>query len=368
MATKKAVSGTKTSAIDSLFLPDKANMYNVLLTFPEQVRHAITIGESAEGFAQTPSSNDIVVLGLGGSAIGGDLVRSYCSATAGADMLNISVSRGYTVPGTVNSTTTVIASSYSGDTEETLSAYDIARKKTKNIMVISTGGKISGYAKKHKFPLITIPAGFQPRCALGYSFFPLLASVLRHPSVKSNAVKATKSAMMETIEVLERQSTIYANPNSKNPALALAKKLHGTAPVIYSANERLDAVNLRWRGQIQENAKNVAFGHVLPEMNHNEINGWGFPKGMTKDFSVILLRDKDDHARVSIRFDALRDIIKKNVKAVHEIHSEGESLLARMFSVVYLGDWVSYYMAMLNNVDPSPVPVITQLKGILAGK
>lgn len=354
------------AANDSLFNADKANMYNVLLTFPEQVRHAINIGEEAAFFSTAPASNDIVVLGLGGSAIGGDLVRSYCAATKGADMLNISVSRGYTVPGTLHANSLVVASSYSGDTEETLSAYAAARKVTKNMLCISTGGKISQLAAKHNLPLISIPKGFQPRCALGYSFFPLLMTVLRHPAVAKAAVKRSTVAMEETVSLLDKLSTIYADPSSKNPALALAKKLHGTAPVIYSAAERMDAVNLRWRGQIQENAKNVAFGHVLPEMNHNEINGWSYPKQHTKNFSVVLLRDKDDHARVSIRFDALRELIRKNVKAVHEVRGEGESLLARMFSVIYLGDWVSYYMAMLNGVDPSPVPIITKLKGILA--
>ncbi|MBL7975364.1 MAG: bifunctional phosphoglucose/phosphomannose isomerase [Candidatus Kapabacteria bacterium] len=356
------------AANDSLFLPDKADMYNVLLTFPEQVRHAVAIGEDAPFFTSTPQSNDIVVLGLGGSAIGGDLVRSYCAATKGANSLNISVSRGYNVPGIVNDSTLVVASSYSGDTEETLSAYAEARKRTKNLLVISTGGKISAQATKQQVPLIVIPKGFQPRCALGYSFFPLLYTVMRHPSVTKNAASLTKKAVTETIETLDKLSEVYANPNGKNPALRLAKKLHGTAPVVYSASERMDAVNLRWRGQIQENAKNVAFGHVLPEMNHNEINGWGYPKKVTKNFSVVLLRDAEDHPRVSIRFDALKDIIKKNVKSVNEINLQGGSLLARMFSAIYLGDWVSYYMAMLNGVDPSPVPVIMKLKAHLAEK
>ncbi len=351
---------------DSLFTVDTSNMFNVLLTFPEQVRHAISIGEDAAFFSRKPQSNDITVLGLGGSAIGGDLVRSYCAATKGADQLNLSVSRGYTVPGYVNEKSCVIVSSYSGDTEETLSAYDIARKRKANMLCISTGGQIAQRATRHGLPLITIPKGFQPRCALGYSFFPVLMSVMKHPSVSSAARNATKKGMSEVVDLLDHLSGIYATVNSKNPALALAKKLHGTAPVVYSASERTDAVNLRWRGQIQENAKNVAFGHVLPEMNHNEINGWSFPRDTKKNFSIVLLRDGDDHARVGIRFGALKDILKPRVKAIHELHSQGNSLLARMFSLIYLGDWVSYYMALLNGVDPTPVPVIMKLKAHLA--
>ncbi|MFM7774758.1 MAG: SIS domain-containing protein, partial [Candidatus Kapaibacterium sp.] len=155
-------------------------------------------------------------------------------------------------------------------------------------------------------------------------------------------------------------------PGPKNPALRLAKRLHGTVPVIYSASERLDAVNVRWRGQIQENAKNLAFGHVLPEMNHNEINGWTFPANARKDFSIVLLRDPADHARVALRFDAVKRILRKSAKEIHEVVGVGDSLLARMFSTIYLGDWVSYYLAMLNDVDPTPVPVIMTLKSALA--
>lgn len=353
---------------DNLFRADRANMYNVLLTFPEQVRHAISIGDEAPGFSRVPKSPHYVVLGLGGSAIGGDLVRSYCAATKGADHLNISVSRTYNLPGSINEKTNVIASSYSGDTEETLSAYDQARKKTQNMLCISTGGKITERAKKHGFPVIGIPKGLQPRCALGYSFFPLLMTIMKDPTISPAARKATVAGMKEVVELLDAQSSVYAQPNAKNAALNLAKKLHGTAPVVYSSAERMDAVNLRWRGQIQENAKNVAFGHVLPEMNHNEINGWSYPGSTKKDFSIILLRDADDHQRVSIRFDALKDILKKQVKGLHEIRPEGKTLLGRMFSAIYLGDWVSFYLAMLNSVDPSPVPVIMKLKALLASK
>ncbi len=354
---------------DTLFNADKANMYNVLLTFPEQVRHAISIGEEAPSFKKKPKSDNILVLGLGGSAIGGDLARSYCAATKGADHLHIGVSRTYSLPAYVNKKTTIITSSYSGDTEETLSAFDEARKKTENILCISTGGKLTDRANKLKFPVIAIPKGFQPRCALGYSFFPLLMTLMKHPGVSAAARKTTEKGMNEVVELLDRLSEQYAQPSSKkNLALQLATKLHGTAPVVYSSAERMDAVNLRWRGQIQENAKNVAFGHVLPEMNHNEINGWAYPKSNKNNFSVVLLRDRDDHPRVSIRFDALKDILKKQVKNIHEIRGEGNTLLGRMFSSIYLGDWVSFYLAMLNGVDPTPVPVIMQLKALLAAK
>ncbi|MFM8569571.1 MAG: bifunctional phosphoglucose/phosphomannose isomerase [Candidatus Kapaibacterium sp.] len=354
------------AANDTLFSADKANMYDVLLTFPEQVRHAVSIGEEVPFFTDTPSSNEVHVLGLGGSAIGGDLARSYCAATPGAGSLSITVSRTYDIPGTVHAASSVIASSYSGDTEETLSAFAQARKKTKNLLCITTGGQLAAQAARHSVPVIRIPAGFQPRCALGFSFFPLLMTVMKHPAVSKQARRRTDAAISEVVSTLDRLSGMYAQPGPKNPALRLAKRLHGTVPVIYSASERLDAVNVRWRGQIQENAKNLAFGHVLPEMNQNVINGWAFPANARKDFSIVLLRDPADHARVALRFDAVKRILRKSAKEIHEVVGVGDSLLARMFSTIYLGDWVSYSLAMMNDVDPTPVPVIMTLKSALA--
>lgn len=346
---------------------DRSNMRAVLRTFPEQVRHALEIAQQTPSLGHVSPEAEILIAGLGGSAIGADLVRSYCAATRGADRVRISVWRGYGVPSTVDQRTIFIASSYSGDTEETLSAYDAARKRTSHLLCITTGGKLAARAQRHRVPCIIIPAGFQPRCALGYSFFPLLMTVLSHAGVDDSARRATMRALPETLQVLEELSQQCAEPLATNPAYALARTLHGRCVVLYSSYERTDAVALRWRGQIQENAKQLAFSHVLPEMNHNEINGWQFPRDIIKQTAVILLRDRDDHRRVALRFQALEEILRvHNVKKIHTVQGKGSSLLARMMSLVYLGDWTSYYLALLNGVDPTPVPVISQLKQILA--
>lgn len=345
---------------------DKSNMFEVLYNVPDQIREAVAIGEQAPLFAKQAASNRYAIFGLGGSAIGGDLLRSYAAATPGADHLMLSVHRGYTVPGWVDAATNVVCSSYSGDTEETLSAYAAVVKKTQRILCISTGGRISTKAAKAGYPLVTVPKGYQPRCALAYSFFPLLTIMGRSGAFEPKAVKASNKGVAELLESIEALRDLFASTSPKNPAFVLAKKLHGTFPVIYSASERMDAVNLRWRGQIQENSKQVAFGHVLPEMNHNEINGWQHPSGLTKQFSVVLLRDIDDHKRVQLRFDALKEIIRKNVKNIMTVEGVGSTLLSRMFTAIYLGDWMSWHLAILNNVDPTPVPVIQQLKARLA--
>ncbi len=157
---------------------------------------------------------------------------------------------------------------------------------------------------------------------------------------------------------------------SENKALNLAKNLFRTIPVIYSAEERLDSINIRWRNQIQENAKNPAFGGFLPEMNHNEVNGWtitenGLPLSAVSNFSAIILRDAADNPRISLRYEFLRSILNGKVKDIIELEGEGKHLLTRMIDLVYLADWVSYYLALLNKTNPTPIPMITDLKKLL---
>lgn len=347
---------------------DRANMFDVLYAFPDQIREAVGIGENAPLWRRQAASNRIAIFGLGGSAIGGDLLRSYAAATPGADHLNISVHRGYTAPAWLDGDTNTVFSSYSGETEETLSAFDDARKKSDRGLVITTGGTLGKKGVTFGMPIINIPPGYQPRCAIAYSFFPLLLATARSGAMDTRGTRANNKGIKELLTIVEARRDDYASKAAKNPALALAKKLQNTIPVIYSANERMDVVNLRWRGQLQENAKQMAFGNVLPEMNHNEINGWQHPKTLTKHASVILMRDADDHARVKLRFSALDEIVKKHVKQVITVEGEGTTLMARMFSAIYFGDWVSWHLAVLNGVDPSPVPVIQSLKAVLAKK
>ncbi len=345
---------------------DASNMSDVLYRMPEQIKQAVEIGESAPIWRQTAVSNRYVLFGLGGSAIGGDLLRSFLSTLEGGSHLHFSVYRGYDVPHWLDADTNVICSSYSGETEETLSAFDQARKRTMRILSITTGGTLGQRSVTFGSPVINIPPGYQPRCAIAFSFFPLLTVLSRYGAIDSKSQRTLTRAVNETIREVEALRDEYSSKSAKNPALALAKKLHGHIPVIYSANERLDAVNLRWRGQIQENANRTAFGNLLPEMNHNEINGWQFPEGKTKQFHAVLLRDPEDHPRVKVRFDVLNDVIKGSVGGVTQLQGNGKSLLSRMFTLIYLADWTSYHLAMLNGVDPTPVPVIQKLKAALA--
>lgn len=346
---------------------DSENMFEVLKQFPQQIKDAINIGKNIKQEFKV-NTNKIAVLGMGGSAIGGDLLKSYSESTKGADHLTINVYRKYDIPATIDENTFVIASSYSGGTEETINAFRQALTKTKNIVIITTGGELGKLGKENNIQVINIPPGMMPRCALGYSFFVMLYVLIKFGFYKSEAIETTEKAIEELHEVMGVKSKIYSNYEMNNQSIDIAEKLEGKIPVIYSSIERMESVNLRWRCQIQENAKNLAFGNYLPEMNHNEINAFSFPASIASHSVIIMLRDIDDNARIKLRFDALKEVLKKNVEDIIEVSGSGKYILTRMFEVIYLGDWVSYYLALLNGINPTPIPLITQLKNILSDK
>jgi glucose/mannose-6-phosphate isomerase len=333
---------------------DKSNMRKLLVNLPLQIEEAVRIGKGARIPYRTSAVRNIVVTGLGGSAIGGDLLRSYSAEDLGVPFF---VNRTYTLPEFVDRNTLVIVSSYSGGTEETIAAHQDAKKRGAMIVAISSGGETEQMARKFKHPFIKIPKGYPPRAAIGYSFFPSLL-VLQSIKLLSKRDKEIR----ETVTLLQRQGKTYARLDEKNEALNLARQLYTRLPIIYSASDRFDVVNLRWRGQLAENAKVLAFGHVLPEMNHNELVGWKVLQRHMSDMAVVFLRDPGEHARVKERMRITRGIVSEFANKVIEVESKGSSLLARIFSLVYLGDWTSYYLALLNGVDPTPVRIIDYLK------
>ena len=344
---------------EQVSLADPSGMRSLILNFPRQVEEAASIGEASGIRFSVSSIRNIVVSGLGGSAIGGDLLRSYL---AGECKVPIAVSRHYFLPAYVGAQSLVIVSSYSGNTEETISSHNDAMKRKAKILCITSGGKVMAAAKRKKQPLIEIPGGLPPRAALGYSFFPTLISLS-----KLGFIKPKKKEINETIVLLKEKAKLYSDLSlSGNTALRIAERLHGKLPVIYSSADRFDTVNVRWRGQISENAKMLAYGHVFPELNHNEIVGWEVVKEVMAKIHVVLLRDTEDHPRVQLRMNITKEIIRGLADGITEVQSEGKSLLTRLFSLIYLGDWVSFYLAVLNSVDPTPVKKIDFLKNELA--
>ncbi len=345
--------------LEEMHTVDPSNMYGLIKDFPAQAREAIRIGKDAPITLSVRGIREIVLCGLGGSAIGGDLLKSYLGAELKVPFL---VNRHYVLPGFVGPNTLVIISSYSGNTEETNTAHREAVKRKAKILCISSNGMTETLAKRSRTPLIKIPGGLPPRTALAYSFFPLLIALSRLGFVKNKSRE-----IKEALTLLDEKSAEYSNPDpAVNRALQLASSLCGRIGIIYSSTERFDAVNTRWRGQMAENAKTLCFGNVLPEMNHNELVGWKVLKTQMHEAQVIFLRDQGDHPRVQVRMDITKEVIGQYTPHIAEVWSEGTTLLARMLSLVALGDWISYYLAILHREDPRPVAVIDHLKNELA--
>jgi len=303
---------------------------------------------------------NIVITGLGGSAIGGDLLRTYLSKELN---IPIFINRNYFLPQFVGEKTLVVTCSYSGNTEETISAYHDALFRKANIACITSGGEIESKAKKNKQFVVKLPGGFPPRAAIGYSFKALVTVFEKFGFIQSKA-----DEISETAELLKKESQRLSKvDDASNQAIQIAAKSVGKLPLIYTADDFFSIVGVRWKGQLCENAKVLAYSNVLPEMNHNELVGWKLNQDLLKQIHVILLHDQDDHARTQFRMDETKEVISKYTDTITEIYSKGHSLMSRVFSLIILGDWVSYYLAILNKIDPSPIEVIDHLKEALGG-
>lgn len=338
---------------------DKQNMFAVLYDFPVQVCNAVDIANKVKiNKVNVKNFKNVIINGLGGSAIGGDLLRSYVTDEV---TIPIFVNRNYSLPAFAGKETLAIISSYSGNTEETTSAFKEALKKNCTIICITSGGTVEKMAKKHGKLVIKIPGGLQPRCALGYSFFTLLILFTKLKFIKDKA-----GDINETIINLEQSLSEYTNLTfDSNEALRIAAILKDKLPVVYSSVDVLDVVNLRWRGQISENAKILAYGNLYPEMNHNELVGWKLNEDVLKKIVVIFLEDKNDNPRVKMRMKITEKVYKKYANNILHLNSDCNSKLARLFDLIFLGDWVSYYLAILNQVNPTPVDAISYLKNEL---
>jgi len=340
---------------------DPGSMKSLLEEFPEQI--SLAAQASLNLPLKAPRGVRVLVAtGLGGSAIGGDLARSIAGPQLRVPLL---VNRDYELPAFVDAATLVFACSYSGNTEETISAYRQARQAKATIVCITSGGQLEAMAVRDSVPVIRIPGGFPPRAALGHSLMTLLAAL--------QAMKFIPSMTESTQEALEllvdlRNEYAPSNPQTGNLAKRLAHSLNGKIAAVYGSSGIMGAAAYRWRSQIAENSKNLAFHHTLPEMNHNELVGWMHPKEVLRKVGVVLLRDQGDHAQVQRRFELTRDILGDKAGAVHEVWSKGDSILARVLSLIYLGDFVSLYLAYLNAADPMPVQVIDAFKSKLAAR
>jgi glucose/mannose-6-phosphate isomerase len=337
---------------------DRNHMFEDIVSFPKHMTEGKEIAYAAQLPQLDPSKFDnIIVCGMGGSAIGADLVRSYLGYKLKIPMM---ICRHYRIPFFASSRSLVIGSSYSGNTEETLSAIADAERIGAKIICITTGGKLTNIALEKSWPCVKIPSGMMPRAALAYSFVPLLSLLSRLGFAKDcdrdldNAIAAAKSRIVT-----------YGIDAASNRAAELAQRIYGRMPIVYAGQDHFDAVAVRFKGQICENSKQLAFFNFYPEFNHNELVGWEICDPFKEKLVVITLKDKDDHKRVTARMGIVNGWLGKKGVTTIELESDGDNLLSRMISLIQLGDFASFYLAMLNGADPSPVRVIDHLKSEL---
>ena len=328
--------------------------------FSNQLRVAAEIGEDCAISRSSSGISSVVVIGMGGSAIGGEFAQGYLY-----DRLRVPmhVVRGYQLPAHVGPDTLVVTSSYSGNTEETLESYSEAVSRGAKPICFTTGGELARRAREAGHDVVVIPPGLPPRAALGLSLVPLL-KILGRLGLAPDATPEINEGIEMTAELAEEYGATI--PSDGNPAKDLAEWFHGHVPVVYGSVPWVSVVATRWCGQFSENSKIVAHRNELPEMNHNEIVGWSAHSPLTEIARVVFLCDSEDHKRVARRIEITRESIASTGALVRSVESRGASRLARLLSLVVLGDFASLYLAVLAGADPTPVHPIDKLKAELA--
>lgn len=338
---------------------DPGDMLARIHEVPWQCQQAWQMAEDFDLPKDYSTVNKVLIIGMGGSAIGGDLVSSLVAPEA---KIPIIVYRGYDLPAFVDDSTLVIASSYSGNTEETLSAFNQALETGARKLVITTGGKLKNIADENGIPVLTFSYRSQPRAALAFSFLPILCFLQKLGFIGNKSAEVTKA--VEVLQNLSRRID-ETRPVEQNPARQLAEKLHGHLPVIYGAG-LLSEVAHRWKTQINENSKAWSFYEVFPELNHNAVVGYQFPPELAEKITVVLLRSELLAKPVQLRYEVTCQLLERAGVRYESVNGEGTSALSQILSLVLFGDYASYYLAILYRIDPSPVETINYLKEQLA--
>jgi glucose/mannose-6-phosphate isomerase len=337
---------------------DTLGMWEVTLGFPEQVANAVSAADGIIGLPKREAIENVVVLGMGGSGIAGDVLTSL----AGPFMpVPVVVTKGYEPPNFVGPGTLCFALSFSGDTEETVEAASLAAVEGANMVVVAGGGELARLAASWQVPLIGLPSDIpMPRAGLAAMAIPMLA-VLEDVGLFPGA----RSWIDLAVAQLRARHTQLTKP--ENAARDLARRIGRTMPIIYGGQGLGSVAALRWKNQMNENPKVPAFSATVPELTHNEICGWGQHGDVTRQvFTVVLLRHDYEHPQVMRRFDAVREWTEEAVAGIEEVHAEGEGTLAQALDLMFFGDVVSMHMAEDAGVDPGPVPVLDAIKASLA--
>ncbi len=330
-----------------------------IASLPQQCQTAWEKGSALELPGTFSDARSVVVVGMGGSAMGGELLAGLAELEAAVP---VHVVRDYTLPAWVGPETLVVAASYSGDTEEILSAYRQARERGALLLAMTSGGTLAEEAATHGTPLLRIDYEGEPRSAVGYSFAMLLALLCR-----LGLLEDREAELQAAVRFLEQMASALGPeaPKVQNLAKTVATAMHGRLPVGYGA-EFLNGVAHRWKTQLNENGKVWAFFESLPELDHNAVVGYSLPAEVRERAYVVLLHSHFLHQRTSLRYQVTEELLLREGVAHRQLDGVGDTPLAHLLTTVMLGDFVSYYLGILNRVDPSPVPAIDYLKGRLA--
>ncbi len=326
---------------------------------PEQIETAWAAGYALELPLEYRRAERIVVLGMGGSGIGGSLMQAL-AVDLGAQT-PVSVVRGYRLPAWIDERTLVLASSNSGNTEETVTALEAAVERGALCVVVATGGRVVEIAAANALPALTFTWRGEPRSALGWSFASLLAICC-----SAGLLPDVSDRMRTALEELRTFGTSIGGdvPEASNVAKQIARRLHGRLGAFIGA-ESLAPVAYRWRTQLNENAKSWAIADELPEMNHNAQAGYGLPSEVVPFLHAVLLRHAAVHPMIVPRFEAAAEEMQRHGVSAEIVEIEGADVLAQVLRAAHLGDYVSYYVGLLNEVSPSPTPELTAIKELL---
>ena len=337
--------------LEALAQIDPHDARRALVEFPAQCRRARTLRAIPPLGIGTPRV--VVVAGMGGSAVGGDLLAACAADAVGVPIL---VHRGFGLPALAGPDALVIACSYSGDTAEVLSAFEAAVARRVPVVALTAGGALAQRAAAAGRPRVTLPDGLMPRMALGYLLLPAVTLL-----AGCGVTVATAAEVDEAVAAVESLAPelVPARPSADNEAKRLALSIGDRLPVIYGG-PTTGAAAYRWKTDVEENAKRFALAGTLPEMNHNEIEAWQGPDA--KGMHAVLLRDASEPPEIAQRFHVLRDMIAPSAGGLSEARGRGAGRLARLLTLAYLGQWTSYYLAVLRDRDPWSVPLLDELK------
>lgn len=334
---------------------DPQNQFEVLVNSYQQIEFAWNNNINLFGVDKS-KINNIIITGLGGSAIAGDLLKNFLRIEL---KYPYQVNRNYYLPSFANGNSLLIVSSYSGNTEETIEVFRQGIDKGCQIICVTTGGTISKIAQEFNLPIVYLKTGFQPRYALGVSFFTLLRIFQ-----ELNLIENQNEKVFSIIKLWKGKGNEFSNEN--NEAIVTANKILNKIPVIYSAEDFTSAVGNRLKCQFNENSKLHAFHNVIPELNHNEIIGWESFEKINFNCVLISIHDKSYHEQIKKRFSITETLIEKSGCNVIKISASQNSFKERLMYLIYFGDWLTYYTAVLRGFDPSTIKNIDFLKESLA--